>query len=38
MKKVERALMLDEDGAALLIQLAGGPRKQGTYLSRLIRA
>jgi hypothetical protein len=38
MKKVERALMLDEDAAALLIQLAGGPRKQGEYLSRLIRA
>ena len=37
MKKVERKLWLEEDAAALLIQLAGGPRKQGDYLTALIR-
>jgi hypothetical protein len=37
MKKVERRIVFDEDAAALLLQLAGGPRKQGAYLSTLIR-
>ena len=37
MKKVGRTIYFDEDAAALLLQLAGGPRKQGTYLSDLIR-
>jgi hypothetical protein len=37
MKKVERRIVLDEDAAVLLLQLAGGPRKQGAYLSALIR-
>jgi hypothetical protein len=37
MKKVERTVFLDEDAAELLIQLAGGPRKQGEYLSDLLR-
>lgn len=31
-------LMLDADAATLLLQLAGGPRKQGDYVSKLIRA
>lgn len=30
-------VMLDDDAAALLVQLAGGERKQGAYLSSLIR-
>ena len=30
--------MLDNDAAELLLKLAGGPRKQGDYVSRLIRA
>lgn len=34
-RKVE--LMLDEDAADLLIQLAGGERRRGTFVSRLIR-
>lgn len=38
MKKVERSFMIDEDAAELLVQLAGGPRKQGDYLSKMIRA
>ena len=37
MKKVERRIVFDEDAATLLLQLAGGPRKQGIYLSELIR-
>jgi hypothetical protein len=37
MKKVERSFMIDEDAATLLVQLAGGPRKQGEFLSDLIR-
>jgi hypothetical protein len=36
MKRVTRTFKLDEDSAALLLQLAGSPRKQGTYLSELI--
>lgn len=36
MKKV--TIALDDEAAALLIQLAGGPRKQGVYISRLVRA
>lgn len=35
--KVERTVKLDPDAAELLIQLAGSPRKQGEYLSALIR-
>jgi hypothetical protein len=35
--KVERTVQLDPDAAELLIQLAGSPRKQGEYLSALIR-
>lgn len=31
-------VMIDDDAAALLIRLAGGERKQGAYLSQLIRA
>jgi hypothetical protein len=31
-------VMLDDDAAALLVQLAGGERKQGAFLSTLIRA
>ena len=31
-------MMLDDDAADLLPQLAGSPRKQGEFLSRLIRA
>ena len=34
-RKVE--LMLDEDAADLLTQLAGGERKRGTFMSALIR-
>ena len=30
-------MMLDDDAAELLPRLAGSPRKQGEYLSRLIR-
>lgn len=30
-------LMLDADAAQMLLQLAGGPRKQGDYVSKLIR-
>ena len=37
MKKVGRTIYFDEDAASLLLQLAGGPRKQGVYLSELIR-
>jgi hypothetical protein len=37
MAKVERTLKLDEDAAALLIQLAGSERKQGEFVSALIR-
>jgi hypothetical protein len=29
--------MFDEDAAVLLLQVAGDPRKQGLYLSELIR-
>ncbi len=35
--KVERTVKLDPDAAELLITLAGSPRKQGEYLSELIR-
>ena len=35
--KVERTVKLDPDAAELLIQLAGSSRKQGEYLSTLIR-
>ena len=31
-------LMLDTDSARLLLELAGRPRKQGEYVSKLIRA
>ena len=31
-------LMLDADAARLLLELAGSSRKQGEYVSRLIRA
>jgi len=31
-------LMLDTDSARLLLELAGSPRKQGEYVSKLIRA
>ena len=37
MEKVERSFMIDRDAADLLVQLAGGPRKQGEYLSEMIR-
>ena len=37
MKKVECTLMLDEDAAAILLKLAGGPRLRGKYLSDLLR-
>lgn len=37
MKKVDRTLKLDEDAAVLLIQLAGSERKQGEFVSALIR-
>lgn len=37
MKKVGRTIYFDEDAAELLLRLAGGPRKQGSYLSELIR-
>ncbi len=37
MKKVGRKIYFDEDAAELLLRLAGGPRKQGEYLSELIR-
>ncbi len=37
MKKIERSFMLDEDASDLLLGLAGGVRKQGEYLSELIR-
>jgi hypothetical protein len=37
MSKVERTFMIDADAAALLVQLAGGPRKQGEFLSEMIR-
>ncbi len=36
MKKV--TIALKEEDAALLIQLAGSSRKQGEYVSRLLRA
>lgn len=36
MKKV--TIALDDDVAALLVQLAGSPRKQGEYISKLLRA
>ena len=36
-KKIECSFMIDEDAAELLLQLAGGPRKRGEYLSALIR-
>src|SRR5215212_1569022 len=35
--KVERTVKLDPDAAELLIQLAGSSRKQGEFLSTLIR-
>src|SRR5689334_5959579 len=38
MEKVERTVKLDPDAAELLVQLAGSPRKQGAFLSDLIRA
>ena len=31
-------LVLDADAAALLLQLAGGVRSQGKYVSKLVRA
>jgi len=31
-------LMIDSDAAAMLLHLAGGPRKQGEYISSVIRA
>jgi len=31
-------LMIDSDAAAMLLKLAGGPRKQGEYISTIIRA
>ncbi len=34
----EVKLMLDTEAAAMLLALAGSPRKQGEYVSRLIRA
>ena len=34
----EVKLTLDADAAELLLQLAGGPRKQGEFVSKLIRA
>lgn len=34
----EVKLMLDAEAAAMLLELAGSPRKQGEYVSRLIRA
>jgi hypothetical protein len=37
MEKVERTVKLDPDAAALLVELAGSPRKQGAFLSDLIR-
>ena len=37
MPKIPRTIFFDEDAAALLLQLAGGPRKAGTYLSALLR-
>ena len=37
MKKQSVTLALDADAAALLIHLAGSPRKQGALVSRLIR-
>ena len=36
-EKVDRLLKLDADAAALLVQLAGGQRKQGAFVSQLIR-
>jgi len=38
MKKVVRKLHMDEDAAAILVRRAGSPRKQGEYLSKLLRA
>jgi len=38
MEKVERTVTLDADAAELLVELAGSSRKQGAYLSDLIRA
>ena len=37
MEKVPRTIYFDKDAAELLLQLAGGPRKAGEYLSELIR-
>lgn len=31
-------LALDEDAADMLLELAGGPRKQGDFVSQLVRA
>lgn len=36
--KTEVRLALDTDAAQVLAQLAGSPRKQGEYVSKLIRA
>lgn len=38
MEKIERTVKLDPDAAELLIKLAGSSRKQGAYLSELIRS
>ena len=35
--KIERTVKLDPDAADLLLQLAGSPRKQGEWLSAMIR-
>ena len=37
MERVTRTFKLDADSADLLLQLAGSPRKQGEYLSAVIR-
>lgn len=36
-ERIAVKLVLDTDAAALLPQLAGSPRKQGEYVSKLIR-
>jgi len=36
-KKMQRKYVIEEEAAAALVRLAGSPRKQGEYLSRLIR-
>jgi len=38
MDKVLKTVKMDPDAAELLVQLAGGIRRQGDYLSGLVRA